>query len=141
MNEEALFDAAIAISDLSDRNAFLDRECAGDPELRGAVERLLSCHDASNPLDRPAFELATQSLSKGHLKSAEPMIGKTIGRYKLLEKIGEGGFGTVWLAEQRQPIVRRVALKVIKLGMDTKEFITRFEAERQALALMDHPGI
>ena len=64
-----------------------------------------------------------------------------IGRYKLLEKVGEGGFGTVYVAEQREPVKRRVALKIIKLGMDTKQVIARFEAERQALALMDHPNI
>src|SRR5438552_17813903 len=67
--------------------------------------------------------------------------GDFIGRYKLLEKIGEGGMGSVWIAEQRQELHRKVALKVIKLGMDTKQVIARFEAERQALALMDHPGI
>ena len=68
-------------------------------------------------------------------------MGAVIGRYKLLEKIGEGGFGAVYVAEQREPVKRRVALKIIKLGMDTKEVIARFEAERQALALMDHPHI
>src|SRR6187397_1257155 len=67
--------------------------------------------------------------------------GASIGRYKLLEKIGEGGMGTIWLAEQREPVKRRVALKIIKLGMDTKQVIARFDAERQALALMDHPHI
>src|SRR5688572_33350547 len=67
--------------------------------------------------------------------------GAQIGRYKLLEKIGEGGMGTIWMAEQREPVRRRVALKIIKLGMDTKQVIARFEAERQALALMDHPNI
>ena len=67
--------------------------------------------------------------------------GEWIGRYKLLEKIGEGGFGSVWMAQQREPVKRRVALKVIKLGMDTAQVIARFEAERQALAMMDHPNI
>src|SRR4029453_2164318 len=68
-------------------------------------------------------------------------VGATIGRYKLLEALGEGGFGTVWLAEQKEPVRRKVALKVIKLGMDTRQVVARFEAERQALALMDHPNI
>src|SRR5204862_1607151 len=67
--------------------------------------------------------------------------GAQIGRYRLLERIGEGGMGTIWMAEQREPVRRRVALKIIKLGMDTKQVIARFEAERQALALMDHPHI
>ncbi|MHC4497250.1 MAG: protein kinase domain-containing protein, partial [Planctomycetota bacterium] len=67
--------------------------------------------------------------------------GSTVGRYKLLEKVGEGGFGAVWAAEQKKPVKRRVALKIIKLGMDTKQVVARFEAERQALALMDHPNI
>ncbi len=71
----------------------------------------------------------------------EQEVGTIIGRYKLLEKLGEGGFGTVWVAEQREPVKRRVALKVIKLGMDTRQVVARFEAERQALALMDHPNI
>jgi serine/threonine protein kinase len=68
-------------------------------------------------------------------------IGTMVGRYKLLEQIGEGGFGSVWAAEQREPVKRRVALKIIKLGMDTKQVIARFEVERQALAMMDHPNI
>src|SRR5439155_5442979 len=68
-------------------------------------------------------------------------IGETVGRYKLLERIGEGGFGTVYVAEQREPVKRRVALKILKLGMDTKQVVARFEAERQALAMMDHPNI
>ena len=68
-------------------------------------------------------------------------VGRIVGRYKLLQKIGEGGFGVVWMAEQAEPVVRRVALKVIKAGMNTKEIIARFESERQALALMDHPNI
>ena len=72
---------------------------------------------------------------------ATEQVGERIGRYKLLQQIGEGGFGTVWMAEQTEPVTRKVALKIIKQGMDTKEVIARFEAERQALAMMDHPNI
>src|SRR5207249_12115867 len=78
------------------------------------------------------------NLASGHADEKE---GSLIGRYKLLEKIGEGGFGVVYMAEQREPVKRRVALKIIKLGMDTKHVVARFEAERQALAMMDHPNI
>src|SRR5438128_10550062 len=73
--------------------------------------------------------------------SSDEKEGSLIGRYKLLEALGEGGFGSVWLAEQREPVRRKIALKIIKLGMDTKQIVARFEAERQALALMDHPNI
>ena len=142
MNEASLFDAAIAITDLLERDAFLDRECAGNPQLRSAMERLLSCHDASNPLDRPAYDLPTQSIDEDQArKKNDVMLGDTIDRYKLLEKIGEGGFGNVYVAEQEKPVRRRVAIKVIKPGMDSKQVIGRFEAERQALAMMDHINI
>jgi len=80
-------------------------------------------------------------MSEPSLDRGAEQPGAQIGRYKLLEQIGEGGMGTIWMAEQREPVRRRVALKIIKLGMDTKQVIARFEAERQALALMDHPHI
>src|SRR6187455_1838838 len=88
-----------------------------------------------------ALELADDDSGSTATMPVVPQTGERIGRYKLLEKIGEGGFGIVYMAEQEEPVRRRVALKVIKLGMDTKQVIARFEAERQALALMDHPNI
>ena len=109
------------------RQEFLDEACGDDASLRGEVQSLLE-HEDAGPL---VFAAGGDA----------PEPGTTIGRYKLLETLGEGGFGVVYLAEQRQPVRRRVALKVIKLGMDTKQVIARFEAERQALALMDHPNI
>ena len=103
--------------------------------LRRRVEALLRAHDAPGDFLKPA------ALETTVARPADPTAGALIGPYKLLQRIGEGGFGTVWLAEQREPVRRRVALKVIKLGMDTKQVIARFEAERQALAMMEHPNI
>lgn len=117
-----------------ERAAFLDGACATDPAQRARIEALLAADEAGGSfLDR--------SPGKAVLLAAEEKPGDVIGRYTLLEKIGEGGCGTVYLAEQKMPVQRKVALKVIKLGMDTRAVITRFEAERQALALMDHPDI
>ena len=118
--------------------AFLDEACAGDVALRDRVERLLrararlgSFHES--PATDPYATVDVQPVREGP--------GEVIGAYKLLEQIGEGGFGVVFMAEQTQPVRRRVALKVLKPGMDTRHIIARFEAERQALALMDHPNI
>ena len=128
--------------------AWLDVACAGQPELRAEVEALLRSHEAGGfikgvprwALDTdPVWPVPDVEADLARLKPEEP--GEQIGNYRLLEKIGEGGFGTVWTAEQEQPIRRRVALKIIKLGMDTREVIARFEQERQALAMMDHPHI
>ena len=135
--ERSLFDEAVARTDPAEREAFLLEACP-DNELRRRVESLLDAHDEAG-----SFMRATgNDFHPTSLYQALPEeLGTVIGRYKLLEKLGEGGFGTVWVAEQREPVKRRVALKVIKLGMDTRQVIARFEAERQALALMDHPNI
>ncbi|MCI0746538.1 MAG: serine/threonine protein kinase [Verrucomicrobia subdivision 3 bacterium] len=137
-SEEQLFEAARDLKTLAERNAYLDTACAGDPDLRRRVEGLLAADasagsffaDGASALNQSALDLAT---------AEQP--GDRIGRYELQQKIGEGGCGVVFMAEQHEPIRRKVALKVIKLGMDTKSVIGRFEAERQALALMDHPNI
>ena len=113
---------------------FLDEACGDDQELRQRVEGLLQAHAEKDSLfDRMEPTIAPRSPAKG--------IGETIGPYKLLQQIGEGGMGIVYLAERQQPVKQRVALKVVKQGMDSKQFIARFEAERQALAMMDHPNI
>ena len=135
--EEAVFEAALKLS-AAERTAYLDHACAADPELRGRVERLLASFErAGGFMNHPATPERNLRLSP--VPTEKP--GDRIGRYKLLEQIGEGGCGVVYMAEQEEPVRRKVALKVIKLGMDTKQVIARFEAERQALALMDHPNI
>ena len=123
--------------------AFLDRACAGQPDLRGRVEALLEAHREVGTVEHrePA-----EGTDPGPVVTVdEPPLrerpGDVIGPYKLLEQIGEGGFGVVYLAEQTEPVRRKVALKVIKPGMDTRQVVARFEAERQALAMMDHPNI
>jgi WD40 repeat protein/serine/threonine protein kinase len=134
---EAIFDAAIQFKSLKKRDAYVLRACGDDQKLLARVRALLEHHDASSFLDAPIFDpevtLDTSPLTEGP--------GTTIGNYKLLEQIGEGGMAVVYMAEQEKPLRRRVALKIIKLGMDTKSVITRFEVERQALAVMDHPNI
>jgi serine/threonine-protein kinase len=119
------------------RAAYLDEACGGNPSLREEVESLLQAlQDASRFLqDRSPTVVATA------LEPLSDRAGMAIGAYKLLEQIGEGGFGIVFLAEQTQPVRRKVALKVLKPGMDTRQVVARFEAERQALALMDHPNL
>jgi eukaryotic-like serine/threonine-protein kinase len=122
-----------------ERAAFLSRACAGDEPLRRKVEALLRVQNqVGDFLERPATGMAGQ-------ERAAPAVGEKpgdrISHYKLLQQIGEGGCGVVYMAEQQEPVRRRVALKIIKPGMDTKSVIARFEAERQALALMDHPNI
>jgi WD40 repeat protein/serine/threonine protein kinase len=137
MTERSIFLAVLEIEDRAARSAYLDRACAGDPALRSQVERLLQAHQEPGPfMERPAPALVTTV--------DEPLTerpGTVIGPYKLREQLGEGGMGLVFVAEQQQPVRRKVALKVIKPGMDSQQVIARFEAERQALALMDHPHI
>src|SRR5262245_14858925 len=135
--EEAILHAALAIEAADERTAYLDEACGGQGELRQRVEALLRrCAEAEGPLDRPAVGLALTGPG-----AAAEAPGTVIGPYKLLEQIGEGGFGIVFMAEQTRPVRRKVALKVLKPGMDTRQVVARFEAERQALALMDHPHI
>jgi tRNA A-37 threonylcarbamoyl transferase component Bud32/tetratricopeptide (TPR) repeat protein len=138
--EEALFQAAAQLTG-SARAAFLDAMCEGDAALRAHIEALIAAHEQSEGvLAEPA------SPAKGTMKIEftdvpDEAVGQKIGRYKILEKVGEGGCGVVYVTEQTEPVRRRVALKVIKLGMDTKQVVARFEAERQALAMMDQPNI
>jgi serine/threonine protein kinase len=134
--EESIFAQALEITDASERAAFLDRTCAKNQALRAEVEALLRAHERSGDLlDLPDKEPVTTNLP------ARECPGMVIGPYKLLEQIGEGGMGTVWMAEQTEPLQRRVAVKVVKEGMDSRQVLARFEAERQALALMEHPNI
>jgi eukaryotic-like serine/threonine-protein kinase len=137
MTERDIFIGAIQREGAAARRAFLAEACGGDAELRRRVEDLLGAGErAGGFLESPPPDLATTTdypLSEGP--------GTVIGPYKLLERIGEGGFGVVFLAEQSRPLRRRVALKLIKPGMDSAQVLARFEAERQALALMDHPNI
>ena len=145
-SEEAIFSAALAYESPAARAAYLDAACAGHPELRRGVEALLNASEgAPTFLDRPPVSPGRHAANLGSVRPPNPPAdegpGTQIGRYKLLEKIGEGGFGEVYVAEQREPVKRKVALKIIKLGMDTRQVIARFEAERQALAMMDHPNI
>ena len=136
LSEEELFAVAIQ-TPLAERAEFLDRACVGDASFRAQVESLLAAHDHPDSL----LEVPVCNATIEMTPRMTEVPGTVIGPYKLLEQIGEGGFGVVFMAEQQQPVRRRVALKVIKPGMDTRQVIARFEAERQALALMDHPNI
>jgi hypothetical protein len=129
---EEIFAAAVELP-VEARSAYLDQACAGDSAARARVEALLQAHDrAGHLLDRPAIPAPDPRGRPGTVIA---------GRYKLLEELGEGGMGTVWVAEQTEPVRRKVALKLIKPGMDSRQVLARFEQERQALALMDHPNI
>ncbi|MCG3125590.1 MAG: Serine/threonine-protein kinase PknD [Phycisphaerae bacterium] len=134
--------AAAAELPVADRAHFVDRACGGDAELRGQVLTLLSALDrAGDFLAGAPAETRSVLQAPGALDEASPALERTIGHYKLLERLGEGGFGEVWMAQQESPVRRRVALKILKMGMDSRRVIARFEQERQALALMDHANI
>src|ERR1039458_8920073 len=144
-HEVAIFNAARRLAG-GERAAYLDQACAGDAVLRRRLDELLRVNEAEGDfLERPAQgDSGVPAMPAGTIPPSLPLSekpGDRIGPYKLLQQIGEGGCGVVYMAEQEAPIRRRVALKVIKLGMDTRNVIARFEAERQALALMDHPNI
>jgi len=139
--EEQIFADALLVSP-GDRARYLDLVCEGNASLRQRIDALILAHESAATFMASsgaggAVDRADKSCPPGPLDRS----GSRIGRYKLLQQIGEGGCGVVWMAEQEEPVRRRVALKVIKLGMDTKTVIARFEAERQALAMMDHPNI
>lgn len=148
MNEEELFEQALDTPE-TDRAALLDRLCADNPALRERIEKLLAAHSSSafnfdptlqGPIDgSPAHDVRTSAMPT---KSMDPNLGAVLGeKYKLIQSIGEGGMGNVYLASQTQPVKRMVAVKVVKAGMDSKAILARFEAERQALAMMEHPNI
>jgi serine/threonine protein kinase/tetratricopeptide (TPR) repeat protein len=138
VNVRAVFDRALEFGTEDERAAYLDRACADLPDVRREVEALLKAHsEAGSFLQSPAAGPATTMHSSAHIDFA----GTQFGPYKLIEQIGEGGMGTIWMAQQTEPVKRLVAVKVIKAGMDSKQVLARFDAERQALALMDHPNI
>ncbi len=148
LNERDLFLQAMALPP-GEREPFLDRACAADPELRDRLRELLNeSGDVGSFLETPALDrppaAAGARVGPGGTAVVPGLTDRTgdrVGRYKLLQKIGEGGCGVVYMAEQEEPVRRRVALKIIKPGMDTASVVARFEAERQALALMEHPNI
>src|SRR3989442_5771846 len=135
-NEETILEQALTFASTEARAAYLQGSCGDDAQLRARIESLIQAHEAAGGFlgDKPDRATpASSAMIEG--------TGSVIGRYKLLQKIGEGGMGVVYMAEQEEPVCRRVALKIIKLGMDTRQVVARFEAERQALAMMDHPNI
>ncbi len=150
MNEEELFELALQTPP-DEVAALLDRECVELPDLRKRIERLLKVHNVSNLLDRPIDANNLKQAVADFEKKADNSktldyvrhdnMGQIIGQYTLERLLGEGGMGAVWIAKQTEPVKRRVALKLIKTGMDSREVLSRFEHERQALAVMDHPNI
>ena len=137
---EEIFRTAAALP-VAERAAYLDAACEGQAGVRARVERMLEVQGIGAFLQHPPDETIPPEIEAELARLKPEEGGERIGHYKLLEQIGEGGFGIVWMAEQIEPVRRRVALKILKLGMDTKEVIARFEQERQALAMMDHPNI
>ena len=143
MNESQIFDNALKFANPAERAAYLDQACADNPRLRADLEALLLAH-GSDPgfLEQPAGALGQTAREERSQAADREQPGLVLaGRYKLLELIGEGGMGSVWMAQQTEPVKRLVAVKVIKPGMDSKAVLARFDVERQALALMDHPNI
>ncbi len=146
---EDLFEGARRLANPAQRQAFLDAACGENTLLRRELEELLALRsDAEVLLEAGVAGLHPEAGELRQLSSRfvatmgfPEQVGDRVGRYKLREKIGEGGCGVVYVADQEEPVRRRVALKVIKIGMDTRNVIARFEAERQALAIMDHPNI
>ena len=134
MNDEQIFARAVQLSG-DERIQFIAQSCGQDPVQRERMEKLLAAHETPDSL------LAVDCISSTTAFVNDDSVGQQIGPYKLLQKLGEGGMGSVYLAERQHPVKQRVALKIIKHGMDSKKFIARFEAERQALAMMDHPNI
>lgn len=155
--EKEIFLEALDLAPGAERDAYLAGACEGDPALRRAVDDLLAAHgrasdllddgpDPGSRLERQLEEAAeVLGLDRGSPDAEGPpfsdRVGQRIGPYRLMEKLGEGGFGEVYVAEQQEPVRRRVALKLLKLGLGSRDMIARFEAERQALAMMDHPHI
>src|SRR5215467_6955684 len=138
MNEESLFAAALQIATAAERRAFLADACGGDAALHERVERLL----AADRHTRGILERGPDGLAAGPGWPEPLAAGRTFaGRFVLRRKLGEGGMGEVWVADQTAPVRRRVALKVVRPGHDSARLLARFEQERQALALMDHPNI
>src|SRR5438105_3459787 len=139
MNEESLFAAALEKRDAAERHAFLDEACAGDAGLCRRLERLL----AADRHDSGILERGPDADTLDAAPGAPPLAAARVfaGRFKLREKLGEGGMGEVWVADQIEPVQRRVALKVVRAGFDSAHMLARFDQERQALALMDHPNI
>src|SRR6516225_9248254 len=137
-DNEAIFHAARDIPDPDRRREYIREACGGDEARIAQVEALLAAAEGPDSLlDRPAAGTPVATIDQPTTESPDTVIGP----YKLIEPIGEGGMGTVWMAQQTEPVKRLVAIKLIKAGMDSKQVIARFEAERQALALMDHPNI
>ena len=144
--EKDIFLAALDLSSPDERGDFVAKACSPDDALCRRVEAMIQAHATPDSfLEKPAAALGVTVDAHDEIAAAERKPsegpGTRVGRYKLLEQIGEGGMGVVFLAEQQEPVRRMVALKIIKPGMDSGQVLARFEAERQALALMDHPNI
>ena len=138
MDEESIFAAVIAIPSPDERMVYLDQVCADDPELKARILAVVRAHEQPDHF----FEAPVGAIPRvAHVELIAEGSGTQIGPYELVQEIGEGGMGVVYIAEQREPVRRKVALKIIKPGMDSKQVVSRFEAERQALAMMEHPNI